>query len=79
MISVRQAVLSDLDDLAPLFDQYRQFQGKRATSPLHVSFFARGSITGSRSYLSRLTAQLLWVSLSSTRPSHPFHYPASSF
>lgn len=27
-ISVRQAVLSDLDELARLFDQYRQFQGQ---------------------------------------------------
>jgi GNAT superfamily N-acetyltransferase len=27
-ILVRQAVLADLDDLAALFDQYRQFQGK---------------------------------------------------
>lgn len=27
-ITVRQAVLSDLDDLAPLFDMYRSFQGK---------------------------------------------------
>ncbi len=27
-ISVRQAVLSDLDELAPLFNQYREFQGK---------------------------------------------------
>jgi GNAT superfamily N-acetyltransferase len=30
MISVRQAVLSDLDDLAPLFDQYRQYQGQES-------------------------------------------------
>lgn len=29
-IAVRQAVLSDLDALAPLFDQYRQFQGRDA-------------------------------------------------
>lgn len=29
-IDVRQAVLSDLDALAPLFDQYRQFQGQNA-------------------------------------------------
>lgn len=27
-ISVRQAVLADVDELAPLFDQYRQFQGQ---------------------------------------------------
>lgn len=27
-ITVRQAVLSDLDDLAHLFDMYRSFQGK---------------------------------------------------
>lgn len=27
-IVVRQAVFSDLEDLAPLFDQYREFQGK---------------------------------------------------
>lgn len=27
-ISVRQAVLADLDELATLFDQYRQFQGQ---------------------------------------------------
>ena len=26
-VSVRQAVLADLDALAPLFDRYRQFQG----------------------------------------------------
>lgn len=29
-IDVRQAVLSDLDALTPLFDQYRQFQGQGA-------------------------------------------------
>jgi GNAT superfamily N-acetyltransferase len=29
-ISVRQAVLSDLDELTQLFDQYRQFQGQRS-------------------------------------------------
>ena len=29
-ISVRQAALSDLDDLATLFDQYRVFQGQPA-------------------------------------------------
>ena len=27
-VSVRQAVLGDLDALAPLFDRYRQFQGR---------------------------------------------------
>ncbi|NRF71441.1 GNAT family N-acetyltransferase [Aquincola sp. S2] len=27
-VSVRQAVLSDLEDLVPLFDQYRRFQGQ---------------------------------------------------
>ena len=27
-ISIRQAVLTDLDALAPLFDRYRQFQGR---------------------------------------------------
>jgi GNAT superfamily N-acetyltransferase len=29
-VSIRQAVLSDLDALAPLFDRYRQFQGQPA-------------------------------------------------
>lgn len=29
-ISVRQAALSDLEDLAQLFDQYRQFQGQKS-------------------------------------------------
>lgn len=29
-ISVRQAVLADLDELAQLFDQYRQFQGQES-------------------------------------------------
>jgi GNAT superfamily N-acetyltransferase len=29
-LGVRQALLGDLDDLAPLFDQYRQFQGQPA-------------------------------------------------
>jgi GNAT superfamily N-acetyltransferase len=29
-ISVRQAVLSDLDELTQLFDQYRQFQGQKS-------------------------------------------------
>lgn len=28
IVSIRQAVLADLDQLAPLFDQYRQFQGQ---------------------------------------------------
>lgn len=42
-ITVRQAVLADLDDLARLFDQYRQFQGKAsdpasARSFLHARF-----------------------------------------
>lgn len=40
---VRQAVLADLDALALLFDQYRQFQGKAADLPacrafLHARF-----------------------------------------
>src|SRR6476620_9061073 len=29
-ITVRQAVLADLDEAAALFDQYRQFQGQRS-------------------------------------------------
>ena len=29
-VSVRQAVLADLDEITGLFDQYRQFQGKAA-------------------------------------------------
>lgn len=42
-ITVRQAALADLDDLARLFDQYRQFQGKAsdpasARSFLHARF-----------------------------------------
>jgi|SRR6185503_339176 len=39
MITVRQAVLSELDQLAALFDQYRQFQGQR------------GDVTAARSFL----------------------------
>jgi ribosomal protein S18 acetylase RimI-like enzyme len=36
--STRQAVLSDLDDLAVLFDQYRRFQGKTSDLPAARSF-----------------------------------------
>jgi GNAT superfamily N-acetyltransferase len=32
-VSVRQAVLSDLDPLASLFDEYRQFQGRATDLP----------------------------------------------
>lgn len=37
-IAVRQAVLSDLDELAGLFNQYRQFQGKES-NPLAARAF----------------------------------------
>lgn len=37
-ISVRQAVLSELDDLARLFDQYRQFQGQASDLAAARSF-----------------------------------------
>jgi GNAT superfamily N-acetyltransferase len=37
-ITVRQAVLADLDDLARLFDLYRQFQGK-ASDPASARAF----------------------------------------
>ena len=39
-ITVRQAVLSDLDDLAPLFDHYRVFQGQ-AADPAAARAFLR--------------------------------------
>jgi GNAT superfamily N-acetyltransferase len=35
---VRQAVLADLDELARLFDQHRQFQGKQADLPACRAF-----------------------------------------
>lgn len=35
---VRQAVLADLDELAGVFDQYRQFQGKSADLPACRAF-----------------------------------------
>lgn len=38
--TVRQAVVADLDELAPLFDQYRQFQGQ-ATDPAAAREFLR--------------------------------------
>ena len=37
-INVRQAVLSDLDDLALLFDHYREFQGRGADPEAARSF-----------------------------------------
>ncbi len=37
-VSVRQAVLSDLDVLAPLFDGYRQFYGRAPDLPAAESF-----------------------------------------
>lgn len=37
-IVVRQAVLSDLDALAPLFDGYRQFYGRRSDLPAAREF-----------------------------------------
>lgn len=37
-ISVRQAVLSDLEPLAVLFDEYRQFQQQRSDLPAARSF-----------------------------------------
>jgi GNAT superfamily N-acetyltransferase len=39
-ILVRQAVLSDLDALVPLFDSYRQFYGQ-VSNPEAVQFFLR--------------------------------------
>lgn len=36
--AVRQAVLADLDALATLFDQYRQFQGQPSNPPAARSF-----------------------------------------
>ncbi|MGJ7606506.1 GNAT family N-acetyltransferase [Variovorax sp. LT1R20] len=36
--SIRQAVLADLEELATLFDQYRQFQGKTSDVPAARSF-----------------------------------------
>ena len=39
-ISVRQALLSDLDDLAALFDHYRMFQGQ-ASDPTAARTFLR--------------------------------------
>ena len=39
-ISVRQALLSDLDDLAALFDHYRMFQGQ-ASDPAAARSFLR--------------------------------------
>lgn len=38
IVNVRQAVLADLDDVAGLFDQYRQFQGKAADLPACRAF-----------------------------------------
>ena len=37
-ITVRQAVLSDLDELATLFNQYREFQGKASDLPAAREF-----------------------------------------
>jgi GNAT superfamily N-acetyltransferase len=37
-ISVRQAVFSDLEPLARLFDQYRQFQGRQSDLPAARDF-----------------------------------------
>jgi hypothetical protein len=36
--SVRQAVLADLEELAALFDQYRQFQGQASDVAAACSF-----------------------------------------
>ncbi len=37
-ITVRQAALSDLDEVAVLFDQYRQFQGRPGDLPAARDF-----------------------------------------
>ena len=37
-VSVRQALLSDLDHVAPLFDWYRQFQGQASDLPAARDF-----------------------------------------
>lgn len=39
-ISVRQAVFSDLESLAELFDHYRQFQGQASDLPAAQAFLA---------------------------------------
>ncbi len=39
-ITVRQAVLSDLEALAPLFDSYRQFYGRACDLPAATSFLS---------------------------------------
>lgn len=38
IITVRQAVLSDLDELSTLFDQYREFQGQPSNLPAARDF-----------------------------------------
>ncbi|MGP1684274.1 MAG: N-acetyltransferase family protein [Giesbergeria sp.] len=39
-ISVRQAALSDLDAIAPLFDRYRQFYGRTSDVPAARAFLS---------------------------------------
>ncbi len=39
-ITVRQAILSDLDALAPLFDSYRQFYGRASDLPAATAFLS---------------------------------------
>ena len=47
-VAFRRAALSDLEQLAPLFDQYRQFQGKEA-APAAALDFLRERFTRSES------------------------------
>ncbi len=39
-ITVRQAALSDLETLAPLFDSYRQFYGRASDLPVATAFLS---------------------------------------
>ena len=59
LISTRQAVLSDLEELAPLFDQYRQFQGQA------------GDLAAARSFLRERFdhgESVLFIALEGARP-----------
>ena len=57
-VTVREASLSDLDTLAPLFDQYRQFQG-RASDPAAAREFLRARLERAESivFIARIGAQ----------------------
>ena len=83
-VVVRQAVLADLDTLAGLFNEYRQFQGKAADLPACRAFLQdRFNHAESIAFLATIAAEPVGfaavdtarISTASVRPPSPIRAP----